>query len=140
LSNAVSQLPFHTTESEKRIIRELLVTFELRNLEKGASLIDINSKALTDGRINTATKFIAYLKENLFPTETKLIQKRGDFLKPLQADALRVHFDQTLETATLALNAKIRNAVEYRLLLEKLNAFDFEAWVRHCETERSDAD
>ena len=53
---------------------------------------------------------------------------------------MRTHFDHTLETAALTFNVKIRSADEYRLFLEKIDAFDFEAWARHCDAERSDAD
>lgn len=129
MANGAHQFPFHTTESEKRILGELLQIASLRG-EK------LTPEALGEN----AALAITNLKERLFPAETRIALEREKLLKNLQGNSLRTHFDQTLETATLTINAKIRTAAEYRAFLEKLSAFDFEAWSRHCDSERSDAD
>ncbi|MBX3720406.1 MAG: hypothetical protein KF713_01080 [Turneriella sp.] len=124
-------LPFHATESEKRIIRELTQTANLR--ENGQALTAIDGAS-------TAAIYIAQLRARLFPAETRLAAERTRLLKPLQTDFMRTSFDQTLETATLGINAKIRTAEEFRSFAEKIGSFDFEAWSRHCDNERADAD
>lgn len=124
-------LPFHATESEKRIIRELRQTAALRE----------NADALTpiDGA-ETAAAYIAQLRARLFPEEARLAEERVRLLKPLQTDFMRASFDQSLETATLTINVKIRTITEYRTLVEKIGRFDFAAWSQHCDAERADAD
>ncbi len=131
MSDTVQNLPFHTTESEKRIIRELLQVAALRKNADGLTVAQAG---------DTATAYIARLKTNLFPLETAIAAERTRLLKTLQTDFMRAQFDQTLETAALTFNAKIRTSAEYHLLVDKLNAFDFETWLKHCENERADAD
>jgi hypothetical protein len=131
LADGADHFPFHTTESEKRIIRELLQIAAIRKNADGFTV------AQTE---DTAAAYIARLKTNLFPHETAIAAERIRLLKPLQTDFMRAHFDPTLETAAVTFNAKIRTSEEYRLFVEKLNTFDFEAWLKHCEAERADAD
>ena len=123
-------LPFHATESEKRIIRELRQTAALR----------ANTSLMATDGFTSAEAYITKLRENLFPMETRLAAERARLLKPLQNDFMRASFDQTLETATVSLAVKIRTAEEYRRFTDNIAAFDFDAWSRHCDAERADAD
>lgn len=129
MNDASDQLPFHATESEKRIIRELAGIAARRSVTLPAT-----------GGFTSATDYITALKTLLFPNETRIAAERTRLLKPLQADGTRAHFDATLETPALTIHAKIRNAEEYAKLIERLKTFDFEAWSRQCDAERADAD
>jgi len=129
LESAEDRLPFHATASEKRIIRELGEIARVR----GMQLPDTAT-------FTAAAEYISRLNEVLFPQESRLIAERERLLKPLNSGPLRAHFDRSLEGHALTLQAKVRDAAEYAALLEKIKAFDFDAWVMHCEGERSDAD
>ena len=129
MNDASDQLPFHATESEKRIIREHWQIAGRRQIKPPGV-----------GGFTSATDYIAALKTLLFPNESRIAAERTRLLKPLQGDGARVHFDATHESAALTLQVKIRTAEEYAKLIGRLQAFDFEAWSRHCEAERADAD
>lgn len=129
MNDASDQLPFHATESEKRIIREHWQIAKRRSVKPPAT-----------GGFTAAADYIAALKTELFPNKSRIATERARLLKPLQGDGARVHFDATLESAALTLQVKIRTAEEYAKLIGRLQAFDFEAWSRHCEGERADAD
>ncbi|GAB4432919.1 MAG: hypothetical protein OHK0011_15860 [Turneriella sp.] len=131
-------LPFAMTHSEERIIAELLVTGEVR--EAGFKTRVMAPDFLTQQLISSAAQFIDYLQHELFPQEMLLRQRRAEKLQSLQGKALRVHFDQSLETPTLILQARIRNQAEFEDTLRRLQRFSFTDWQRHCEKERADAD
>lgn len=131
-------LPFHTTHSERRIIQELIAIGELR--ESGFAARAITPDFLSAEKIHSAQKLIEHLEEILFPQEVKLRQKRAALLQDLNGGVLRVHFDNSLETATLTLQARVQNAAEFDDLLRRLQRFDFAAWQEHCASERADAD
>lgn len=131
-------LPFAATHSEQRIIAELLATGELREL--GFTARVTAADFLARQLISDAEQFIDYLLHELFPQEMLLVQRRTEHLQPLQGTVLRVHFDQTLETPTLTLQARIRNVAEFEDTLRRLQRFSFADWERHCEQERTDAD
>jgi hypothetical protein len=129
LESAEDRFSFHTTASEKRILRELGEVARIR----GVQLPDA-------GVFSGAAECISRLNEILFPQESRLLAERERLLKPLNSGPLRVHFDRSLESPALTLQAKVRDAADYAALLGRLGAFDFETWARHCEEERSDAD
>lgn len=131
-------LPFAATHSEERIISELLVTGELR--EQGFRMRVTAADFLVQQLISNAAQFIDFLQHELFPQEMLLRQRRTEQLQALQGKVLRVHFDQTLETPTLTLQARIRNQAEFEDTLRRLQRFSFADWQRHCEQERTDAD
>lgn len=131
-------MPFRATQSEQRIIRDLLATGEVRRPGYSAQ---VTEPAFLEGQlVQSAAVFIDWLKNDLFPQETQLRSRRAELLHELNGGPLRAHFDQNLETATLTLQAKIRSKEEYQALLNRLKAFDFAAWQKHCEAERTDAD
>lgn len=132
------QLPFHTTHSEERLIADLLRTGEIR--QPGFRKNMTEPEYLKRQAISTAAQFIAHLEVILFPQEMALRQKRQKKLAPLNCSFLRTHSDASLETATLTLQAKIRNAEEYSELLRRLTQFDFAEWQKYCESERCNAD
>jgi hypothetical protein len=70
----------------------------------------------------------------------QLRQRRAEKLQPLQGRVLRAHFDTSLETPTLILQARIRNQADFDDTLRRLQSFSFEEWQRHCDEERADAD
>ncbi len=131
-------LPFSQTHSEKRIIAELLATGEIR--EEGFTDRVTDAAFLSQQMITNAAQYIEFLQHELFPQEMQLKQRRAEKLRELQGNVLRVHFDQTLETSTLTLQARIRNAAEFADTLRRLQRFSFAEWQRHCEEERADAD
>lgn len=131
------KFPFHTTQSELRILGELLAIVALRG--KNAAEWQ-NEDFLTSRNITTAAICIEALRETLFPEETKLRKKRAEFLRPLNGSPLRAHFDQSLETAVITLHAQVQNKVEYENLLKRLQAFNFDEWQKLCDDERIDAD
>ncbi|HNL11159.1 MAG TPA: hypothetical protein PKM44_11650 [Turneriella sp.] len=131
-------LPFPLTHSEERIVAELLVTGELR--EAGFRSRVTAADFLAQQLVSNATQFIDYLQHELFPQEMLLRQRRAERLQPLQGKALRAHFDQSLETPTLTLQARIRSEAEFEDTLRRLQRFNFAEWLRHCEEERADAD
>ena len=134
----VTGLPFASTHSEERIIAELLLTGEVR--EAGFRSRVMAPDFLEQQLVSTAAQFIDYLQHELFPQEMLLCQRRSEKLQPLQGRALRAHFDQSLETPTLTLQARIRNQAEFEDTLRRLQNFSFADWVLHCEEERADAD
>lgn|GEM_PF-3425439 len=133
------RFPFHATQSEQRILRDLITLAALR--EKRAAdehfVKDLFSQL---GATTGANAVIAALQEQLFPLETQLRHKRAEFLHPLQTSASRAHFDQTLETDEIGMTVKIRNAEDYAAFKTALLNFDYSAWQRLCEGERVDAD
>jgi hypothetical protein len=131
------RFPFHVTQSEARIMRELLAIVALRGDEAAEWQ---NEDFLTSRSITTAAGCIEALREDLFPEETKLRKKRAEFLKPLNGSPMRAHFDQSLETATLTLHAQVQSKLDYENLLKRLQAFNFDEWQAHCDRERIDAD
>lgn len=131
-------LPFALTHSEQRIVAELLATGELR--EAGFKARVTAAEFLSAQLVTNAAQFIDYLQHELFPQEMLLRQRRSEQLQPLQGKALRVHFDQNLETPTLILQARIRNEAEFEDTLRRLQHFSFADWQRHCDQERVDAD
>ncbi len=135
---AGQHLPFAATHSEQRIVSELLATGELR--EAGFSDRVTATTFLAKQMITSAAQFIDYLQHELFPQEMLLRQRRAEQLQQLQGMALRVHFDQSLETPTLTLQARIRSEAEYDDTVRRLQRFSFADWQRHCEQERADAD
>jgi hypothetical protein len=134
----VADLPFAMTHSEARIVSELLATGSLR--EAGFTERVTSHDFLAERRIHTAAHFIEYLQHELFPQEMKLRQRRAEKLQPLQGRVLRAHFDTSLETPTLILQARIRNQADFDDTLRRLQSFSFEEWQRHCDEERADAD
>ncbi|MFZ5628305.1 MAG: hypothetical protein ACOY5B_04195 [Spirochaetota bacterium] len=132
------RLPFPLTHSEERIVTELLATGELREHGFGSRVTAadfLSSQLITNG-----VQFIDFLQHELFPQEMLLRQRRSEYLQPLQGKVLRAHFDQSLETPTLTLQARIRNQAEFEDTLRRLQRFSFIEWQRHCEQERADAD
>lgn len=136
--SSVERLPFRTTLSEQRIIGDLLGIGGLR--EPGFAARVTTAAFLRSQLIDTAAVFIEWLRHELFPQEAQLRERRTELLREVNGGPLRVHFDQSLETATLTLQAKIRSNEEYQALLHRLKSFDFAAWQNHCDTERTDAD
>jgi hypothetical protein len=135
---AISSLPFRLTHSEERIIAELLAMGELR--DTGFKQRVTSKEFLAQHLVTSAAEFIEYLQHELFPQEMQLRRRRAELLQPLQGKALRAHFDQSLETPTLLLQARIHNQAEYDDTLRRLQRFSFTDWQRHCEQERADAD
>lgn len=131
-------LPFHSTHSERKIISELIEIGERR--ESGFGTRVMTPEFFTARRIRTATELIRQLEHLLFPQEMQLRQKRADFLKRLNGGMLRVHFDSSLETAALTIQARVQSAAEFDDLVRRLQSFNFTDWQRHCESERADAD
>lgn len=121
--------PFHVTTSERRIIGDLLAIAQRRSV-----LLPDPATA------QSARMYIQILEHALFPELAALRERRVTLLQPLQAEAVRAHFDMTLESSVVTLNAKIRSGEELRSLVEKLRSFDFEAWQNHCDSERMHAD
>lgn len=131
------KFPFHTTQSELRILAELLSIVTVR----GKDATDWqNEDFLISRNIKTAADCIEALREELFPEETRLRRERAEFLKPLNGGAVRAHFDQSLETAALTIHAQVQNKADYDNLLARLQAFSFEEWQARCNSERVDAD
>jgi recombinational DNA repair ATPase RecF len=139
LPNQSFHFPFHATQSEQRILRDLIAVAAVR--QKAVADADF-AKALISrlGPVTDAAHAIAALQQQLFPLETQLRQRRAELLQPLQTRASRTHFDQTLETAEIGMTVKIRNAEDFAALKAAIVKFDFAAWQHHCESERSDAD
>ncbi len=131
------KFPFHTTQSELRILSELLAIMTLRGKDRAAWQ---NEDFLTSRSIGTAAACIEALREELFPEETRLRRERTEFLKPLNGGAVRAHFDQSLETAALTIQAQVHNKADYDNLVARLQAFSFDAWQARCNSERVDAD
>jgi hypothetical protein len=135
---AIISLPFRLTHSEERIIAELLAMGELR--DTGFKQRVTSKEFLAQHLVTSAAEFIEYLQHELFPQEMQLRRRRAELLQPLQGKALRAHFDQSLETPTLLLQARIHNEAEFADTLQRLMCFSFADWQRHCEQERADAD
>jgi hypothetical protein len=133
-----AELPFALTHSQERIISELLLTGEIR--EPGFKDRVTAPEFLAQQLVSTAAQYIDYLQHELFPQEMLLCQRRAEKLQPLQGKALRAHFDQSLETPILTLQARIRNQADFDDTLRRLQRFSFDDWQRHCEQERADAD
>lgn len=133
------QFPFHATQSEQRILRDLIGVAALR--EKKEADEQFGARLFSQlGSATDASAAISALQQQLFPREAELRQKRAEILHPLQNRASRVHFDQTLETDEIGMAVKIRNAEDFAALKKAINNFDYAAWQRHCEGERIDAD
>ncbi len=135
--DAEKQLPFRATQSELRILRELLAIVALRG---GDTAQWQNEDLLTSRGITTAVACIAALKEELFPEEARLRRSRANAIKALNGGPLRAHFDQTLETAALTVHAHIQNRADYESLLKRLQTFNFDEWQDLCNNERINAD
>ena len=133
------QFPFHVTQSERRILHELIAVAALR--EKTEADYDFAGALIARlGSAIDAAAAIAALQQMLFPCEALLRKKRADLLLPLQTRASRTHFDQSLETDEIGMTVKIRNAEDFSALKAAIGNFDYAVWQRHCEGERSDAD
>lgn len=132
-----NELPFRATQSEQRIIKELLSIAALR----GADIsIWKNADFLNSRVIATAADCIDALRAELFPQETQLRRQRAEALRSLNGGPVRTHFDQSLETSALTIHATIHNKTDFDLLLKRLQAFDFDRWREACESERINAD
>jgi len=131
------RFPFRATQSEQRIIKELLSVATLRggDISQWQNADFLNSRGIT-----TAAASIEALREDLFPEEAKLRRNRADSLKKLSGGPVRAHFDQTLESSTLTIHAQIHNKADYESLLKRLQAFDYDQWQDLCNNERIDAD
>lgn len=139
MPNQSFHFPFHATQSEQRILRDLITVAAIR--QKTEADADFAKALITRlGPVTDAAHAIAALRQQLFPHETQLRQRRAEILQPLQTRASRTHFDQTLETDEIGMTVKIRNAEDFAALKAAIAGFDFAAWQRHCEGERSDAD
>lgn len=125
------QFPFHTTQSEKRILAELHQITHLRQAH------EVFAQAL---KAESAAAAISLLEQQLFPAEAELRRQRHKLLAPLNHAPLRAHFDHTLETAEIVLNAKILNQKDFERVKEAINGFDILTWLKHCEAERTNAD
>lgn len=136
-SDSAVEFPFHVTQSELRILKDLIAIAALRG---NATAEWQNEDFLASRNITTAAACIESLKEALFPEETRLRRKRTEFLKPLNGSGARVHFDQSLESAALTLHAQINNRAEYESLVKRLQSFDYDEWQALCNSERVDAD
>lgn len=133
------RFPFHATQSEQRILRDLIGIAAIRE-QKEADEKFATSLLARLGSATDANAAISSLQQRLFPHEAKLRQRRAEFLHPLQSRASRVHFDQTLETDEIGIAVKIRNAEDFAALKRAIDNFDYAAWQRHCEGERINAD
>lgn len=133
------RFPFHATQSEQRILRDLICVAANREKKEADEQFAANIFAQL-GAATDASAAISALQQQLFPREAELRQKRAEFLHPLQSRASRVHFDQTLETDEIGMAVKIRSAEDFAALKKAIGNFDYAAWQRHCEGERIDAD
>lgn len=133
------RFPFHTTQSEQRILGDLISIAAVRQ-KKMADADFAADYMLQFGELPDAAHAITALQRDLFPLETKLREKRAVLLQPLQTRASRTHFDQSLETDEIGMTVKIRNADDWAALKAALQGFDYTAWQRHCAGERVDAD
>lgn len=133
------RFPFHATQSEQRILRDLVGVAALREKKEADEHFAASLLSQLDSAAD-ASAAISALQQQLFPHEAELRQKRAEFLHPLQNRASRVHFDQTLETDEIGIAVKIRNAEDFAALKKAIDNFDYSAWQRHCEGERIDAD
>jgi hypothetical protein len=131
-------IPLRATQSETRILHELLGISKLRAANSQDKWQD--SDYLKSMGIETAAACIEAMRAELFPLETALRKRRAEALREINGGPVKSHFDNTLETASLTINAHIKNKSDYDTLLTKLQAFDFSAWQQHCESERIDAD
>lgn len=132
-----TQFPFRATQSELRILKELLAIVALRD---GDTAHWLNEDLLTSRGITAAAACIAALKEELFPEEARLRRSRANAIKPLNGGPLRAHFDQTLETAALTIHAHIQSKADFESLLKRLQTFNFDEWQDLCSKERINAD
>ena len=139
MPNQPYQFPFHTTQSEQRILRDLIaIAAKRQETEADAAFAETLVTRL--GTVADAAHVIATLQQLLFPLETELRECRAKLLQPLRTRASRTHFDQTLETDEIGITVKIRNAEDFSALKKAIVHFDYAAWQRHCEGERIDAD
>ena len=130
--------PFHATESERRILRDLLAVAAIRD-GRGLNADFVEEVFLTKSYVNAAPA-IADLRLRLFPEECALIAQRENLVKVLQKPPLKAQFDRSLETAELILTARIQTYADFQKLKRLLDDFDAEAWFAHCEQERMRAD
>jgi hypothetical protein len=132
-----NELPFRATQSEQRIIKELLSVMALR----GGDISQWkNADFLSSRNIRTAADCIDALRAELFPQEAELRRQRTEALRPLNGGPVRTHFDQSLETSALTIHATIHSKTDFEMLLKRLMAFDFDGWREACESERINAD
>jgi hypothetical protein len=132
-----NELPFRATQSEQRIIKELLSVAALRGADisiwKNADFL--NSRAIT-----TAADCIDALRAGVISARNPAAPPTGRSIAPLNGGPVRTHFDQSLETSALTIHATIHNKTDFDLLLKRLQAFDFDRWRETCESERINAD
>lgn len=120
---------FHATQSEQRILADLLSVCARRKLAPPSSLEFTSAEAYTRA-----------LEQLLFPETWALRQKRSVLLTPLKAPYMKANFDNDLESGRLSLQVSIATAAEYSDLVARLTAFSFSDWLTHCNNERSHAD
>lgn len=131
-------LPFTATHSQRRILTELLSTGELR--ETGFAGRVASADFLRAQMISNSAQLIEFLQHELFPQEMQLRARREERLQTLQGRAMRVHYDQSLETPTLIVQARIHTQADFQDTLQRLQDFGFAEWQRQCDQERADED
>lgn len=131
-------IPLRVTQSEARILNELLSIATLRAAGSREKWID--SDYLKSVGIESAEACIGAMRAELFPLETALRKNRTTALRALNGGSLRTHFDNTLETASLTIHAQIKSKADFDNLVTRLQSFEFSEWQRLCDGERIDAD
>jgi hypothetical protein len=139
LAKPVIDLPFRATQSEQRIILDLLQTGKLRWGFEWQSL-RTDHTSLAEKQISDAAGLIRSLQTELFPEEARLKAARAKNLASLTNDKTKVIFDESLESDSIEIHARLTSGEDLQRLLKALSAFDFAQWQHQCETERMDAD